>query len=183
MKFLAQFQACCRRIFRAFADTLPSAGRRDQGTTTAAERPGGTEPNVSSQPRATTPCARFLNSEKKYSRSQGRATYRAFQPALDEEENAVVLSMYRTDGLEAETIWELGRTVLGPSGGRLHGRAELLAGEIEMLPEKVIAAKKFRARFDAEPPRHVTIAPWDDDKENQKLHAMELAGVARLYLL
>ena len=59
--------------------------------------------------------------------------------------------MYRTDGLEAETIWQLGRTVLGPSGGRLHGRAELPAGEIEMLPEKVIAAKKFRARFDAEP--------------------------------
>src|SRR5207249_1642373 len=45
-------------------------------------------------------------------------------------------------------IWELSKHVLGPSGGRLHGRAELSVGEIEKLPENVVPGRKFRARFD-----------------------------------
>jgi len=182
MKFLARFRACSRRIFLAFVDAFRSGFGGTKSTATAAEPPGPRR-KPSSKPDGTTPCVRFLNSERKYNRAQGRSTYRAFQAAFDEAENAIVLSMYRTDDLEADAIGELGRNVLGPAGGKLHGRAELLASEIEALPEKVVPAKKFKARFDQEPPRHVTIAPWDDDKENRKLHAMELASVARLYLL
>jgi hypothetical protein len=179
MKFLSRFLAFCLRIFLAFADLLGVSWiqrTRALAGLTPPEQP-------TAKPDGTTPCVRFLNSDRKYSRAQGRPTYRAFQAAFDQEENAIVLSMYRTDGLEADAIWELGRNILGPDGGRLHGRAELLANEIEALPEKVVAARKFKARFDLEPPRHVTIAPWDDDKEDRKLHAMDLASVARLYLL
>lgn len=180
MRFLARFRACCRRIFRAFADRpRPPA----TGDNLPSQQLGLAEPAVEPRDAAGTPCARFINSERKYNKAQGRATYRSFQPAFDEEENAVVLSMYRTDGLEVDAIWQIGRSVLGAAGGRLHGRAELLKREIEALPAEAVAAKKFRARFDDEPPRHVTVAPWDDDKENQKLHAMDLASVARLHLV
>ena len=65
----------------------------------------------------------------------------------------------------------------------MHGRAELKVAEIERIPEKADPGNRFRARFDQEPVRHVTIAPWDDNKENQKLHAMELASVATLHLV
>ncbi len=128
-------------------------------------------------------CARFLNSEKKYNKVQGRANYKAFEPSYDDEEKAIVLSMYRLDGMTEPAIVEMGRTVLGPKGGRLHGRAELPAGEIEKLPSDVVAAKKFRARFDKTPVRHVTVSPWDDGKEIRKLHSMDLAKVATLRLL
>jgi hypothetical protein len=130
-----------------------------------------------------TPCARFLNSEKKYNKDQGRATYRAFGPSYDDEERGIVLSMYRLNGMTEPAIVEMGRTVLGPNGGRLHGRAELPADEIEKLPSDVVAAKKFRARFDKMPVRHVTVSPWDDDKEIRKLHSMDLAKAARLHLI
>lgn len=134
-------------------------------------------------PDGHTLCARFLNSDKKYNKTQGRATYRAFEPSFDADENAIVLSMYRLNGMMEPAIADLGRSVLGASGGRLHGRAELSADEIEKLPSEVVAAKKFRARFDAVPTRHVTVSPWDDDKEIRKLHSMDLASAAALRLL
>lgn len=182
MRFLARFQAFCRRIFRASAERARSLSTGDNVAAEQLVVANLEHPSSAPEPAAT-PCARFLNSDRKYNRAQGRATYRAFQPAFDNAENAVVLSMYRTDGMGVDVIWQLGRTVLGADGGHLHGRAELLKREIEALPEKVVPAKKFRARFDDDPPRHVTVAPWDDDKENRKLHAMELASVSRLYLL
>ena len=144
---------------------------------------GGDRPLGDYAPDGRTPCARFLNSDKKYKAAQGRATYKAFEPSYDNDEQAVVLSMYRLNGVTEPEIIEMGLTVLGPKGGRLHGRAELAADEIEKLPSDVVAAKKFRARFDNTPIRHVTVSPWADNKEIRKLHSMDLARVAALRLI
>ncbi len=83
-----------------------------------------------------TPCARFLNSDRKYNKTQNRPTYKAFEPTFDPDENAIVLSMYRLDELATAQIVELGQSVLGPNGGRLHGHAEIKGGEIESLPKR-----------------------------------------------
>lgn len=166
MRFLERFLRFLRHIFRA-----------------GAEAQSELEPPIPGPEPDQTPCTRFLNSSKKYNRAQNRATYRAFEPSFDDSENDTVLSMYRLDALANDAIWDLGRSVLGQTGGRLHGRADLTSWEICSIPEGVGLAEKLRVRFDSDPPRHVTVAGWHNQKEIRKLRQIDLASVARLHLM
>ena len=178
MRFLELLLAFFRRIFHKRVSQRPQAAESLQAAPLSGETALVSLPGVQA-----TPCARFLNSDRKYNKPQNRPTYKAFEPSFDPDENAIVLSMYRLDELATAQIIELGQSVLGPHGGRLHGHAEIKGGEIESLPEKVAPTDKFKARFDRNPERHVTVAPWTADKGTQKLHQMDLAKVARLQLL
>ncbi len=166
MRFLERFLRFLLRIFRV-----------------GAEAQSQLEPPIPDPDQDLTPCTRFLNSSKKYNRAQNRATYRAFEPTFDDAENDVVLSMYRLDELDTDAAWDLGRSVLGPAGGRLHGRADLTSGEIRSIPEGGGLAEKLRVRFDSDPPRHVTVAGWHGQKEIRKLRQMDMASAARLHLV
>ena len=166
MRFLERFLRFLQHIFRA-----------------GAEAQSELEPPIPGRDPEQTPCTRFLNSSKKYNRAQNRATYRAFEPTFDDVEHDVVLSMYRLDELDTDAAWDLGRRVLGPAGGRLHGRADLTSGEICSIPEGGGLAEKLRVRFDSDPPRHVTVAGWHNQKEIRKLRQIDLASVARLHLM
>lgn len=82
-------------------------------------------------------------------------------------------SLFRTDGLPQEGIWNLGRGIAEPQQLTLHGRGDLVVAAI-VAPLSI--------REDDEPSRHVELLDWPDDKHRQKIIAMHLANAAALVL-
>jgi len=69
------------------------------------------------------------------------------------------VSVFRTSGLGASAIWEIG-TKMKPMARTLHGRAEIRARAVRQKALDVMSAEP--------PPRHANIIGWPDDKSKQK---------------
>jgi len=87
------------------------------------------------------------------------------------------LSVFRTDGLTLEKVWEIGnREVINfmAQPKELYGVADI----------KVSQVKKVNLEVDPNdnPPRHANIIGWPPEKPRQMLIATELAAAAKLVL-
>lgn len=100
-----------------------------------------------------------------------RVKYSLFIP----KENEVKISVFRTDGLESQEIWDIGKDVAKKRASSLKGRADLLVEHVLQINLNVEA--------DEPPPRHANIVFPSKDKSEQKLAAIKLAGLADLHLM
>ena len=88
--------------------------------------------------------ARYLLSKTQFSSQKWVVKSSAFMPPPSGE-----LSVFRTGGMDAEAVWELGeRCVAGPQGRTLKARADILAGDVGEVGLTVHA--------DDAPPRHAS---------------------------
>lgn len=87
------------------------------------------------------------------------------------------LSVFRIDGLQLDEIWEMGqRKVIDatPQSKVLYGIADIKVSKVQQNNLKVDP--------DNNPIRHANIIGWPQEKERQKIIALELAAEADLIL-
>lgn len=95
-------------------------------------------------------------------------TFHAFMPYKG------AVSVFRLKGLSEQEIWKIGHEIADPLGKTLYGR-----GDVEA---QAVASAELTIDPDNVPERHANIVGWPDEKQKQKLRAMELAKVAALQL-
>jgi hypothetical protein len=108
--------------------------------------------------------SRFILERSKI--SAGQPNLRAFLPPPD-----LQLSTYNTDDLALQEIWQIGDVV------RVEQHKETLYGRADLLAQSVYDAK-LRPIRDDQPPRHVTVVGWPNDKAQQKNRAQLLAAAS-----
>lgn len=115
---------------------------------------------------------RYLPEESYFSRRDNAVKPRAFMPPSD-----LKLSVFRTDGLSEEQIWEIGekRVIQAMSQAKtLYGRADI----------KVASVLEVNLSVDPDnvPERHANIIGWSADKARRQSLAQELAAESNLIL-
>jgi len=118
------------------------------------------------------PIARFVLSKNDY-RSDGTVRHRLFLPSPKTRQTSV----FRIAGLSENQIWEIGDNEVVQKRRpplSLTGRADLLVRQVLTTGLHIDA--------DDIPPRHANITNWPIEQSAQRLIAMELAGMAQLYL-
>jgi len=118
------------------------------------------------------PLGRFLFSKNHFSSLNNIVQPSAFMPPVD-----LQLSVFRTQGLDERAIWDIAENEIirkTPSPHTLYGRAEILS----------LTVKSTGLEIDPDniPPRHANIKGWPQEKDKQKLIAIELASEASLML-
>lgn len=86
------------------------------------------------------------------------------------------LSIFDTDGAEERTVWSIGQEIAIERDKTLYARGDIITSSV--------TGQNLHVVKDEPPPRHRNIVGWPpvDQKEDQKLIAMELAAIARLRL-
>lgn len=86
------------------------------------------------------------------------------------------LSIFDTDGVEERTVWSIGQEIAIERDQTLYARGDISTSSA--------TGQNLRVIPDEPPPRHRNIVGWPpaDQKEDQKLIAMELAAIATLRL-
>ncbi|MBD3287590.1 hypothetical protein GF337_02200 [candidate division KSB1 bacterium] len=118
------------------------------------------------------PLGRFILNKRYIRSSNNTVKLAAFMPARDLD-----LSVYRTKGLNEESIWKLAidNIISKMSEPKtLHGRAEITpsivySNNLEIDPNNI-------------PQRHANITKWPAENHEQKMIAMNLAQEASLKL-
>ncbi len=84
------------------------------------------------------------------------------------------VSVFDTDKLQEQHVWAMAANVAQERNQNLHARADILSSSV--------LGQGLRVISDEPPPRHRNIVGWPpaEQKEEQKLLAMELAGAATL---
>lgn len=114
--------------------------------------------------------SRFLFSSSDYAIGERRVKPRAFLPPKDGK-----TSCFRVDGLTQAHIERLGKDKVAAARGKpLRGWATLKAS--------IIASQGLSFDPDDTPPRHVNLASWPVDKDEQLEIAQELAAASKLRL-
>lgn len=115
--------------------------------------------------------ARFLIRSNQFALSHQRVRPQAFYPSKRDHR----VSVFIIDGLEDPQIWYLGEEhVAKPQGRTVLARGELTGNQVSEVGD-------LRLNRDDHPPRHANIDGWPADKDEWKLLAQELAGMARLH--
>ena len=114
--------------------------------------------------------ARYLFSHNHYSRQKNIVRPAAFLPPPDSD----ILSVFRTSGISKSEIWEIGDDVGRASQRILHGRADIVALQVQK--------QGLFIDPDNNPPRHANITGWSLEKPKRLSIAQELAAVAELEL-
>jgi hypothetical protein len=113
--------------------------------------------------------ARFLFSDKLFAASGSRVKHHAFSPSRGET------SVFRTIELNSADVWQLGKIAGASRRQSPRARADILTAKVRTARLDVVAAPSVHVR-------HANITGWPDEKERQRLMAMELAGASRLVL-
>jgi hypothetical protein len=114
---------------------------------------------------------RFIFSRSDFNAQKSVIRHRVFMPRPDG-----AVSVFDTDKLNERQVWDVGTNVANDRNQSLHARADITNGRIVVHGLRVIR--------DEPPPRHRNIIGWPpaEQKEDQKLIAMELAAAAMLHL-
>jgi hypothetical protein len=118
------------------------------------------------------PLGRYIFSKSHFSSENNKVKSSAFMPPID-----LKLSVFRTRGLNEIEIWHIAENEIiknKPSPTTLYGRAEILS----------FAVKSAGLEIDPDntPPRHANIIGWPQEKDKQKMIAIELTTKASLVL-
>lgn len=113
---------------------------------------------------------RFIFSKADFNRTQNLVKPRTFMPPPD-----LRLSVFDIDAPPVENIWIIGEDVASLRSQTLYARADIKTSCITEHGLSVV--------IDEPPLRHRTIEGWPvNQKEDQKLLAMQLAAMASLHL-
>ena len=113
---------------------------------------------------------RFLFSDKLFAVSVGRVKHHAFTPRNGET------SVFRITGLANRRIWQIGQQSAGAARGQSpRARADLATVIVRQVGLDAVPATRLHKR-------HANIVGWLDDKEKERLAAMELARLSTLLL-
>jgi hypothetical protein len=111
--------------------------------------------------------------QRHFSTQKQIVKYGAFLPALFE--GAWLTSVFDTDGLDDEAIWDLGAVhVAAGRGAPVYGHAEITRAKIE--------AQSLSIERSEPPVRHCDIVGWPAAKEDRLSLAQELAAASKLKL-
>lgn len=113
---------------------------------------------------------RYLFQSKEFSREKRIVKRFAFMPARDG-----ATSVYHTTGLSTEEISELSRIHVEPE------RQKAAYGWAEIQVEAVRAVH-LELDYNNDPPRHINLTGWPDEKDHQISIAQQLAASASLVL-
>jgi len=117
----------------------------------------------------TEPLARFIFQKNHFSRQNNRVKYNAFLPNPDGE-----TSVFRTDELSEQALWQTGEQVGFQRTQTLYGRGDIRTDKV------VEAGLSVQPK---EPPKHhANIVDWPVDKSERMSKAQQLAANARLLL-
>lgn len=117
------------------------------------------------------PITRYIFSRRHFGTNPLRVKHEAFQPNLKGER--VETSIFRTDDLTEQEIWELGdREVASARGMQILARGDLKLSHVDEAG--------LDYDFNEEPKRHGAIIGWALEKNERKIQAMELAELASL---
>lgn len=112
--------------------------------------------------------ARFILSDRHFSKTKGTVKPGAFLPAKDGN-----LSVFGVDGLDRKTIKKLGEQQVAEKQNKsLKGSG--------IVDKSVPEEQNLKVVVDNNPPRHVNITGWPVEKHEQKILALELAKMSRL---
>ena len=118
------------------------------------------------------PLARFILNKGDY-RADGTVRHRIFLPSPKTGQTSV----FRIFGLSENAIYEMGDNEVAQKR-----RPPLsLIGRADIVVQQVLK-KGLQIDADDIPPRHANITSWPVEQSAQRLIAMELAGMAHLYL-
>lgn len=114
---------------------------------------------------------RYIFSKRHYSETNNRIKHAAFMPSPKGE-----VSVYRTDKLDDNEIWNIGEQyVATPPKRTIKARADILAS--------IITKQKVCINPDTRPhPLHANIVDWPKEPDEQKQRAIEMANRSDLYL-
>jgi hypothetical protein len=114
---------------------------------------------------------RFIFSQSDFNPAKNLIRHRVFMPRTDG-----AVSVFSIDNLNEGRVWAIGTNVANDRSQNLHARAD--------IDSKSVIVHGLRVVPDEPPPRHRNIVGWPplEQKEDQKLIAMELAAAARLLL-
>lgn len=113
------------------------------------------------------PLARFLYSSGWCSRQKDMVKQAAFIPDRKKR-----LSVYRSDGMTKTELWNIGDR--NPNERNLHGVGIVAVSEVGMVG--------LGLDPNDDHPRHADITGWPEDKEEQKILALQLSSSAKLVL-
>jgi hypothetical protein len=114
--------------------------------------------------------ARYIFSTRHFSRQPTRVKMEAYMPSRGE------VSVFRINGLDQASIWEIGSDVAKKRERTLYARGDTNAEDVRKIGLNI--------RPDEPPPRHANIVDWppDNEKPRQKVIALQLAAAATLVL-
>jgi hypothetical protein len=108
---------------------------------------------------------RFVMQSNWFRSSDRRVKYAAFMPNLRNGETSV----FRISDLSDVEVWAIGDDTVATLRERpILGRADITAS--------LVMANKLNLVPDEPPPRHANIVGWPQDKERQRIVALELAS-------
>lgn len=113
--------------------------------------------------------ARYLFSDKLFAASLSRVKHHAFSPSGGEA------SVFRIDNLSELQIWKLGALAGASRRQSPRARADISAAKVRAARLDVVAAPLTHVR-------HANIVGWPNDREQQRLLAMELATASKLVI-
>jgi hypothetical protein len=114
--------------------------------------------------------ARFLQETGHFSVVENRVRFRGLMPAREDN----TTSVFVTDGLDDDQVWQLGREHVEATRGPSLARGELTPQDITSVG--------LQLERDDDPPRHAAITGWPSPyaKDEIKSKAQQLAPKARL---
>jgi len=80
------------------------------------------------------------------------------------------LSVIRHVGLSIQELWQIGQSIVAARPAKLHGRADIGAGDVRKQSLDVVPT--------SQPRNHAHITGWPREKSAQKIIAQELAASA-----
>ena len=115
---------------------------------------------------------RYITDKAYYRSNDKTVRHNAFMPPASRE-----LSVFRISNLSRNIVWDLGKEyVANPRNKPLLGRADIFASNV------------FNKGLDIRPENqpntlHANIVDWPEEREEQRMIAIELAFDARLHLI
>ncbi len=114
---------------------------------------------------------RYVTEKGYYRPNDGTVRHNAFMPSSNRE-----LSVYRISNLSSQQVWNIGELYVAiPRCKPLLGRADIRASKVMSKGLRVIPATQPH-------PLHANITDWPNDRDTQRMIALELAAVAKLRL-
>ncbi len=114
--------------------------------------------------------SRFIMQSNWYRTSDNTVKYAAFMPNPSNNKTSV----FRTSNLSTDEIWHIGDSEVSIKRGKpILGRADINAFNV--------TERHLEVDPNGSPERHANIVGWPEEKSKQKIIAIELSAVARLF--
>jgi hypothetical protein len=117
--------------------------------------------------------SRFIRSRGHYSPENNRVKHSALLPMFNDQTQRYETSVFYTDNLTENEIWQLGKTHIDNPAVKARGD----------FNDAVATGNNLQVDFNNTPARHADIINWPDKKDEQKLVALKIAPKCSLKIM